>query len=265
MSARSERAENAVLVVALLAVGGMAGAASFTHMHDWTMANVPAKTPDWFGWANALVSELTPLAAGLEIRRRRRNGQAVGYPVVVLLAAVALSLAAQFGQAKEGISGWLLAAVPALGFLAMVKLVLSRTPARAEVEGRKSTPARAEVPAEVWAPVHVQAPAKPEAVAEVPALPQRKAEAEAPQVNAQFPAGSKAELPPVRERKQTGSSTPARRKLALAKRPPETVWAAAQEVMADDPELPLKTVAERVGVSDRRLRQIRTEMASAVS
>ena len=41
-------------------VAGMAGAASFTHVHDWTMHNSPAGTGNWFGWANAMVSELIP-------------------------------------------------------------------------------------------------------------------------------------------------------------------------------------------------------------
>ncbi|GII25344.1 hypothetical protein [Planosporangium mesophilum] len=122
-----DRAEGVVQVVILLAVAGMAGAASFTHVHDWTMHNSPAHTGDWFGWANAMVSELIPLAAGLEVRRRRRKHLPVGaYPIALILGAVALSLAGQFAEAKPGPSGWLISAVPALGFLALVKLVLSR-------------------------------------------------------------------------------------------------------------------------------------------
>lgn len=125
---RSERIETRLQLVALLIVGGMAGAASFTHVHDWTMHNSPADTPAWFGWANAVVSELTPLAAGLEIRRRRRVGRPIGYPLALLIAAGTLSLSAQVAMAKPGISGWLLAAVPALAFLALTKLVLGRSP-----------------------------------------------------------------------------------------------------------------------------------------
>jgi hypothetical protein len=110
----------------MLAVAAMAGAASFRHVHDWTMHNSPVGTGDWFGWANAMVSELIPLAAGLEVRRRIRQARPVGwYPVALILAAVALSLTGQFAEAKPSISGWLIAAVPALGFLALVKLVLS--------------------------------------------------------------------------------------------------------------------------------------------
>lgn len=123
------RAENIVQVIIVLAIGGMAGAASFTHVHDWTMHNVPPGTSGWFGWANAIISELTPTAAGLEIRRRKRTHRPVGYPVIVLIAAAALSLTAQVAQATPSLTGWLVAAVPALAFLALTKLVLSRTPA----------------------------------------------------------------------------------------------------------------------------------------
>jgi hypothetical protein len=125
------RAENAVQILILLIVGGMAGAASFTHVHDWTMHNSPAGTGSWFGWANAIISELTPTAAGIEIRRRKRQHRTAAYPMAVLIAAVTLSLAAQVAQATPSITGWLLAAVPALAFLALTKLLLSRAPARA--------------------------------------------------------------------------------------------------------------------------------------
>jgi hypothetical protein len=120
------RGENLVQVAIMLAVAGMAGAASFTHVHDWTMHNSPPGTGDWFGWANAMVSELIPLAAGLEMRRRRRNHTPTGiYPIALIIGAVALSLTGQLAEAKPGLSGWLISAVPALGFLALVKLVLS--------------------------------------------------------------------------------------------------------------------------------------------
>ena len=122
------RLEGLVLVLILIAVGGSAGAASFTHVHDWTMANSPANTPGWFGWANAVISELVPIAALLTIRRRRRTGAPIGYPMVLLIAAAGLSLAAQLAVAKPGPSGWLLSAVPALAFMALVKLVLAPAP-----------------------------------------------------------------------------------------------------------------------------------------
>src|SRR5215469_18983431 len=121
------RAEDIIQIAIVLVIGGMAGAASFTHVHDWTMHNVPPGTGGWFGWANAVISELTPTAAGLEIRRRKRAHRPVAYPMTVLIAAAVLSLAAQVAQAKHSITGWLVATVPALAFLALTKLVLSRT------------------------------------------------------------------------------------------------------------------------------------------
>jgi hypothetical protein len=141
MSTRPERIESAVQILILLLIGAMAGAASFTHVHDWTMHNTPTGTGDWFGWANAVISELTPTAAGLEIRRRKRHHQPIAYPMAVLIAAAALSLSAQVAEAKAGPTGWLLAAVPALAFLALSKLVLSRTTPQPEGDAA-SAPAK---------------------------------------------------------------------------------------------------------------------------
>src|SRR6516225_10694718 len=90
--ARTSRAETIGQVLILLLIAGMAGAASFTHVHDWTMHNAPPGTGTWFGWANAVISELTPTAAGIDIRRRKRHHQPIGYPITVLIAAAILSL-----------------------------------------------------------------------------------------------------------------------------------------------------------------------------
>ncbi len=142
---RAERIEGLVLVVILLTVAGFAGAASFTHVKDWTLDNSPQGTGAWFGWANAVISELVPVAALLTIRRRRRNGGPVGYPMFLLVAAVVLSLAAQLAVAKPGLSGWLLSAVPALAFMGLSKLILTTTPAPAD----EPAPAAAPTPAAV--------------------------------------------------------------------------------------------------------------------
>ncbi|GAA4568102.1 hypothetical protein GCM10023176_21850 [Micromonospora coerulea] len=171
----ADRIEGLVLVVILLIVAGFAGAASFTHVKDWTLDNSPAGTGEWFGWANAVISELIPAAALLTIRRRKRAGESVTYPMFLLVAAVALSLSAQLAVAKPGLSGWLLSAVPALAFIGLSKLVLStgptsppaadRAPAR-PVEQPASPAEKAPVPA---------APAMPEPVALVPVEPARPA------------------------------------------------------------------------------------------
>jgi hypothetical protein len=163
---RSARLEGLALAAMLVTVAVFAGAASFTHVKDWTLANSPAGTGEWFGWANAVISELLPTAAALDIRRRRRTGQPIGYPMAVLVAAVALSLAAQLAVAKPGPSGWLLSAVPALAFLALTKLVLT---------GRPANPAPATTPAAVPVDRGDQAdtdparPATPTALVPIPA------------------------------------------------------------------------------------------------
>ncbi|MEU5525401.1 hypothetical protein ABZ744_00495 [Micromonospora chersina] len=162
------RIEGVVLVLILLTVAGFAGAASFTHVKDWTLANSPTGTGEWFGWANAVISELVPIASLLTIRRRRRAGAPIGYPLFLLIAAAGLSLAAQLAVAKPGPSGWLLSAVPALAFMALVKLVLAPAPVRED-----NTPPPEAEPA---APIRVQVaeqvttePAPPAAITPAPA------------------------------------------------------------------------------------------------
>ncbi|MCM0673922.1 DUF2637 domain-containing protein [Micromonospora phytophila] len=184
INTRADRAEGLVLVAILLIVAGFAGAASFTHVKDWTLDNSPPGTGEWFGWANAVISELVPVAALLTIRRRRRTGGPIGYPMSLLVAAVALSLAAQLAVAKPGLSGWLLSAVPALAFIGLSKLVLTTAPAPtsatdaapARPVGEATAPARpVEQPAPP-APAPVAAPAVAEPVALVPVEPARPAQ-----------------------------------------------------------------------------------------
>lgn len=123
---KTERAENTAQVLILLLVAGMAGAASFTHVHDWTMHNIPPGTGTWFGWANAIITELVPAATGIEIRRRKRQHRPVTYPMTILIIDAGVSLAAQLSDARHTFAGGLAFALPALAFLALTKLVLSR-------------------------------------------------------------------------------------------------------------------------------------------
>src|SRR3712207_6431872 len=131
----AERAESYALAAILTTVALAAGWASFTHVHDWTMRHSPPGTPGAFGWVNAVISELVPVAAFLTIRRRRRTGAPIAYPVGLLLASATLSLAAQLAVAQPSPSGWLLSAVPALAFMALVKLVLGSSGTNLPVKG----------------------------------------------------------------------------------------------------------------------------------
>src|SRR5215211_398039 len=114
--------ESTVRLVILLLIGGMAGAAAFTHVHDLTVAH---GQPEWIGWANATALELMSVYVGLEIRHRKRTNAPVGFVGSILAAAVLLSLAVQVADAERSIWGWILAALPALAFLVLVKCVLS--------------------------------------------------------------------------------------------------------------------------------------------
>ncbi|ASW57950.1 DUF2637 domain-containing protein [Plantactinospora sp. KBS50] len=111
----------------MLAIGGAAGAASFTHVHNVAAAH---GQPGWLAWADAIVLELMSIASGLELRRRKRAHTPTAFPAAVLACAVTLSLAAQVAEAESSVIGWVAAAVPALGFLVMVKVALARTNTR---------------------------------------------------------------------------------------------------------------------------------------
>ncbi|MFI6257972.1 hypothetical protein ACIBCL_17985 [Micromonospora zamorensis] len=133
------RLQDGVLVLIVLLVGAMAGAASFNHVHDWTISNSPTGTADWFGWANAVITELIPIAAMIVIIRRRKTSGPIGYPMFLLIAAVGLSLTAQLAVAKPTVFGWMVSALPALAFFALSKLVFTAT--------RPTKPVPAPVPA----------------------------------------------------------------------------------------------------------------------
>ncbi|MGW0504134.1 hypothetical protein [Micromonospora sp. NPDC003241] len=232
---RAERFEGALLVLILLVVGAAAGWASFSHVHAWTMANSPAGTPDAFGWVNACVSELVPIASLLEIRRRRRAGTPVGYPLALLIAAACLSLAAQLAVAKPGLSGWLLSAVPALAFMALVKLVFARTPAVAAQPARNSTDAlRAVAPTRATLD-HAAAPVRP--VDTTPPRPRPPA----------VPPGAR--LLPIVARVGTPPAAPD--KLAA----PPTTAARVSALLAEMPGATPAQVAARLGVSERTSRR----------
>lgn len=123
---KAEDAEDTAQTVILALVAGMAGAGSFTHVHDWTMRNVPPGTGSWLGWANAVITELVPAAAGIEIRRRKRQHRPVTYPMTILIADAVISIAVQLSDALHTLAGGVAFALPALAFLALTKLVLSR-------------------------------------------------------------------------------------------------------------------------------------------
>jgi hypothetical protein len=125
--------EGRVQIAIMLLMGGGAGAASFKHIHDLA---VHYGQPSWIGWANATVVELMSIVSGLEIRRRKRAHakQSTGFVYLVFFGAVLISLAANVAKAHPSPWGWIMAAMPALGFLAVVKIVLTRQPVEPELD-----------------------------------------------------------------------------------------------------------------------------------
>jgi hypothetical protein len=145
----------------MLAIGGAAGAASFTHVHNVAAAH---GQPGWLAWADAIVLELMSIAAGLELRRRKRARVSTRLPAVVLSCAVALSLAAQVVEAEPSPIGWIAAAVPALGFLVMVKVALGYAGTATRTNATPSAPHQPDRTADVEpsaGPIDTASPAGP--------------------------------------------------------------------------------------------------------
>jgi hypothetical protein len=227
--ANADRAQNGVLVAIVLLVGLMAGAASFSHVHDWTLANSPAETPGWFGWANAVISELIPTASLIEIGRRRRKHAPIGYPMILLVAAVGVSLTAQLAVARPTVFGWMASALPALAFFALSKLVFTAT-----ASPRPTHPVTAPLPATSPAPSTDTAEAKVRPAAATPktratpvkkATPAKKTPARTPAKKTTAPAPAE----PVTAAPATVDTTP----VALAdKRFPDLLLSNARTIAA---------------------------------
>ena len=116
-----------VSTLVTVVLGGIGGAAGFTHTHDWAAAY---GQHGWLAWADAVVIEGMAVVAGFEIHRDRaagRTGRTAALPWVVLVLAFLIQMTAQVARAEPTPAGWLLAAMPALGFLTVVKLVMRRT------------------------------------------------------------------------------------------------------------------------------------------
>jgi hypothetical protein len=125
-----EYAETCFMIAILAAVAVMAGAAGFTHVHDWTMKYSPPHTDGWFGWANAVISELTPIGSMLAIRRKLRHSpvfsvRIIWFPLLVLVLSFGFSLTAQLSEARHDAFGWMAVAAPTVALGLLVKLALS--------------------------------------------------------------------------------------------------------------------------------------------
>lgn len=112
-----------------IALGGIGASAGFTHTHDWAVHHGQL---GWLAWADAVVIEGMAVVAGFEVHRDHQAGRkGITLPQVVLAVAFLIQMTAQVAQAEPSPAGWLLAAMPALGFLTVVKLTMRRLPATA--------------------------------------------------------------------------------------------------------------------------------------
>lgn len=141
----------------LLALFLIAGAASFSHIHD--LAADHGET-GWRAWALPVCIDVLAVMAGFEIlrdSRANRFGRAAFLPWLLLVAGVIASVAANVAQAEPSITGRLIAAAPALAFIAGSKLVVRRLGHAAEAADHTATRA----PAARVEPVAEPSPAAP--------------------------------------------------------------------------------------------------------
>ncbi|GGV88014.1 SpdA protein [Streptomyces griseoloalbus] len=180
---------DAVIVQAVIA-----GALSFSHLHDLAAA---AGQDGWKAWAYPVSVDLLLVAAWRRMRQSQRAGQAAGGPRLWFLIALAASLGANVATAGlldlDDVPAWLRVTVagwPAVAFFGGTLLAHAphiqeqpREPAAsttaAEPESRPASPVAVELPAPLTVlepaaePVAASPPAPAPAVALPPALVDR--------------------------------------------------------------------------------------------
>ncbi|MGH8834464.1 MAG: DUF2637 domain-containing protein [Actinomycetes bacterium] len=120
----------------LTVIAGIAGAASFTHIHDTAAEHGQA---GWMAWAIAVCIDLLAVMAAREIQRDMRAHRRCTWPVLVLSIGAVLSLAANLAQAEASPWGRIVAGTPAGAFLVAISMVERR--ARTNHAARLTNPA----------------------------------------------------------------------------------------------------------------------------
>ncbi|MGW4394858.1 DUF2637 domain-containing protein [Amycolatopsis nivea] len=143
-------------------LGLIGAAAGFTHTHDWAVHHGQT---GWIAWADAVVIEGIVIVAGFEVQRDHRTGRhrRFSFPLGVLVAGFGVQMTAQVALAEPTPAGWLVAAMPALGFLVVVKLLMRRAPAEPAPTPAPAAPTPAAMPAEPETAPAPQAPPIPAA------------------------------------------------------------------------------------------------------
>ncbi|MFE6055374.1 DUF2637 domain-containing protein [Kitasatospora sp. NPDC056446] len=122
---RDGDALTADIVVGVLGVAAFA--VSFKHVVQ--TADRAGQT-GWVAYAIAVSVELMALGAVSELRRRKRHGHPARWPRAVLVLGVSMSLAANLAVAQPTPWGYVMAAWPAVAFLAAAGIIESRSSAR---------------------------------------------------------------------------------------------------------------------------------------
>ena len=135
----AQKLSNTIRLLVAAVLGLIGAAAGFTHTHDWAAHHGQT---GWLAWADAVVIEGMALVAAFEIHRDRQTDRPgrMSLPVVVLVAGFLVQMAAQVAEAEPTPAGWLLAAMPALGFLTVVKLLMRRLPDKPSPEPAAAKP-----------------------------------------------------------------------------------------------------------------------------
>jgi hypothetical protein len=107
----------------LTIIAAIAGAASFTHIHDTAAEHGQS---GWMAWAVAVCIDLLAVMAAREIQRDMRAGRRSTWPVLVLAAGAILSLAANLAQSEPSPWGRVVAGTPAGAFLVAISMVERR-------------------------------------------------------------------------------------------------------------------------------------------
>lgn len=123
---RAGRLVSVLRVLVLVVVGAVGAAAGFTHTHDWAVYHGQA---GWLAWADAVVVECLVVVATFEVRRDYLAGRSgrLSLPMVVMIGALVVQMIAQVAMAEPTPAGWLVAAMPAVSFILIVKLALRVT------------------------------------------------------------------------------------------------------------------------------------------
>jgi hypothetical protein len=120
--------EQATATTSVVVLGTAGFAGSFTHIRRLAESHGQA---GWLSWVIAGSVDFVAVAAGFELRRRRRNGEGARWPWFAMLLGVAMTLGANLATATPDLWGYVVAGWPPVAFLVVAGLIETRpTPIR---------------------------------------------------------------------------------------------------------------------------------------